>query len=385
MCAACSAGKIGATGGSTCSECAPGTFSLEGKDACLSCPPGSFNELSGSGTCSDCPGDLFSEAGSVKCILCLRTFYFSIEGVCVPCPDGVLCDTDGSSTQVLMNLAAGYWRISGASTDVNKCPFSDGCAGGNNFDGRRLAANVQYGDGYCSEGYMGPLCAVCRPNGYYFDPDAKICTSCEKSSGLSPTMIVFSVVFLIAVFGGVMMYLSRGDKIKERAAETKQAIVSMKKRSDAMVNSVKSLFGDAFDAVKTNSDGSITLSGFKTKAVPQASEEKTVKICTPLADITATTTITTESAVRVATKVVVKPSNKIMSGLASVRQAQQKIKALTSFGQIRYATFAVSCSHSAIFQKKEANESSFSFFQRQRVFQLCNHVSCCVHATGGLH
>jgi hypothetical protein len=31
------------------------------------------------------------------------------------------------------------------------------------------AAGDLYGDAYCAEGYMGPLCAVCDPNGYYLD------------------------------------------------------------------------------------------------------------------------------------------------------------------------------------------------------------------------
>ena len=31
------------------------------------------------------------------------------------------------------------------------------------------AAGDIYGDAYCAVGYMGPLCAVCDPNGYYLD------------------------------------------------------------------------------------------------------------------------------------------------------------------------------------------------------------------------
>jgi len=35
---------------------------------------------------------------------------------------------------------------------------------------RRLAARGDvYGDAYCNEGYMGPMCGVCDPDGYYLD------------------------------------------------------------------------------------------------------------------------------------------------------------------------------------------------------------------------
>jgi hypothetical protein len=63
----------------------------------------------------------------------------------------------------------------------NTTMASDLMLGGNNswaWSRRRLeakrrrllaAAGDIYGDAYCAVGYMGPLCAVCDPNGYYLD------------------------------------------------------------------------------------------------------------------------------------------------------------------------------------------------------------------------
>ena len=70
-----------------------------------------------------------------------------------------------NSSLAAVNLTAGFWRISDAATTASVCPISkeepQPCAGGMN-------AGVD-GEGYCSEGYYGPLCRLCTEDDFYFD------------------------------------------------------------------------------------------------------------------------------------------------------------------------------------------------------------------------
>jgi hypothetical protein len=108
------------------------------------------------------------------------------SGDCEACPDGTTCANNGESTQSYLRVQAGYWRISEHSVDVRECVYgAQACSGDNATMASDLmlggngswvwpatatpAAGDLYGDAYCAEGYMGPLCAVCDPNGYYLD------------------------------------------------------------------------------------------------------------------------------------------------------------------------------------------------------------------------
>jgi hypothetical protein len=136
------------------------------------------------------------------------------SGDCVACPDGTKCAADGGSSQEYLRVQAGYWRISAHSVDIRDCLYGAlGCLGDNatmasdlmlgGANGswvwarrlraakrRRLlaAAGDIYGDAYCAEGYMGPLCAVCDPNGYYLDVsgDAPVGVSLVRESRARP-------------------------------------------------------------------------------------------------------------------------------------------------------------------------------------------------------
>jgi len=99
-----------------------------------------------------CPGNFFSSAASSGCFRCLAGFYYSIKGSCEACPVGTVCNSNGGATQENLTIAEGYWRVSSFSVDVIECPLLGGCAGASDF--------TELGDGYCSIGYTGPLCAV---------------------------------------------------------------------------------------------------------------------------------------------------------------------------------------------------------------------------------
>lgn len=139
-------------------------------------------------------GDTYAPEGKTECLGCNLGFYVASDGECVACPEGTECESDGESSQRYLKVARGFWRISANSVDVRACVYGElGCLGdndtmasdlmlgGNNswaWSRRRLAAKRRrllaaagdiYGDAYCAEGYMGPLCAVCDPNGYYLD------------------------------------------------------------------------------------------------------------------------------------------------------------------------------------------------------------------------
>ena len=114
------------------------------------------------------------------------------------CPTGASCDENGGSTQELLTVKPGYWRVAALSVDVLECPVKRICVGGRNF--------TDNGDGYCAEGQMGPLCTQCDPAGFYFNPDKQYCIKCEKINNdpvqlwlESPTLILATLVVIVLV------------------------------------------------------------------------------------------------------------------------------------------------------------------------------------------
>ncbi|CAN0191524.1 unnamed protein product, partial [Phaeothamnion confervicola] len=67
---------------------------------------------------------------------------------------GIDCSNPGNSLSALA-LYPGRWRATSASLQIETCLSSRACPGG--------AASEP--DGYCGDGYEGPLCAACR-SGY---------------------------------------------------------------------------------------------------------------------------------------------------------------------------------------------------------------------------
>ena len=150
----CGAGTTAAHMGSTlCTDCLPGKAQgATGQTVCVPCLAGTYAQYASSAFCDDCPGDGYSLPGWTTCTLCNKEYYYSLDGRCVRCPEGTSCPTDGGSTLELLTIEKDFWRVAPASDIVLDCPVPGACVGGTTF--------ADEGNGYCEEGYTGPLCAV---------------------------------------------------------------------------------------------------------------------------------------------------------------------------------------------------------------------------------
>jgi hypothetical protein len=156
------------------------------------------------------------------CTLCLKNFFFTLEGKCAECPAGTECSQDGSATQELLTLKPGFWRIARDAAEVYPCELSKACKGGRLVpDIRRLDSNdgfdsIDWSDGYCNEGYTGPLCSSCLTSDdatYFFgtgeESGVTECLPCGDSLDnklllsivTTPTVLIFLILlFLVAAF-----------------------------------------------------------------------------------------------------------------------------------------------------------------------------------------
>lgn len=109
-------------------------------------------------SCTPCPSFTSSAPGSPSCDVCAVGRYRLEPNVpaspetCVLCPPHVDCEWN--STLATWQLHAAYWRVSSRSTTLYSCTHwrsnrTHSCKGGMHA-GRD-------GDGYCAEGYRGPL------------------------------------------------------------------------------------------------------------------------------------------------------------------------------------------------------------------------------------
>ena len=112
------------------------------------------------------------------------------------CTSGMVYSQDGSATQSDLEVAAGYWRADSSSAIMYKCPLK-GCLGGKNY-----SAN---GDGYCAEGYTGPMCSVCAERTHYLNPEALECVECGNARNpfsliaSSVTLLIFTLIIALVV------------------------------------------------------------------------------------------------------------------------------------------------------------------------------------------
>ena len=150
----------------------------------------------------------------------------SVVNTCEECPDGASCPVDGASTQNKLFIDAGYWRISADATQIHDCPFPNACVGGANFS--------REGDGYCAEGYEGPLCAVCA-DVFFFDPDLEGFTSCDTERDLSQSwsIPIFIALCLVAVSVAVLVCCSSlmARSVDPKKVERKKAALLAKLNS----------------------------------------------------------------------------------------------------------------------------------------------------------
>ena len=207
---ACPAGSYGAATGlasdSSCQPCAPGYWCAQGfANPCGSNTynPRQFgNSLS---YCLPCPDASISDPGSTgpEDCLCAASYFAANtteagEPVCQLCPVGSACDEPGA-TLASLPVLEGYYRDSGASEDLRRCPDFGGvssCIGG-----------VGAAEGPCKPWTQGPYCQLCNvtDTSRYFSAEASACLPCEGSAGASILIGIGSslaaiVVGLVVVF-----------------------------------------------------------------------------------------------------------------------------------------------------------------------------------------
>ena len=160
--------------------CGLGYFSGVGSSTCTKCGPTSIAVSAGTAACAQC--DLFQVANDerTECV-CQQGYYVGEDAnKALPVPDGVSPNTAGMTIETL-DILPGFWRTSNGSTEVLSCLNEEHCKGGNN------TADL------CSEGYNGPLCAVCA-SGFAATGNGELLV-CNECTGAS----IFTVVGVLAV------------------------------------------------------------------------------------------------------------------------------------------------------------------------------------------
>ena len=211
-----------AANGSACYPCPSGHHQpAPGSSTCIPCDAGMvFDESRGS--CVVCPPSTSSVAGATSCDVCMPDRYrrdavtAATTSSCVACPEGTSCGWN--TTLATLNLTAGWWRVSGSSTELHRCDSwghgRSSCAGGS-WAGAS-------GDGYCAEGFHGPLCAttfpvirsqhaepdhctrcrceICGDGLYYQDAVCHECPEASTWAGIAAGIIVGMLIVTFAIF-----------------------------------------------------------------------------------------------------------------------------------------------------------------------------------------
>ena len=166
----CQPGSFSAAGATECSPCAPGNYSADAGQGfnCFSCVAGSYAEDAGLAQCMPCPVGTYSTkeaaksasdctscpeglitdrpgAGSVN--LCVaKPGHVMVRGVAVECPEGAVCNGTAAEVTELV-LRSGYWRATVGSLNVQQCPVTQFCVGG---QGGGLQLDTNTADGRAS-------------------------------------------------------------------------------------------------------------------------------------------------------------------------------------------------------------------------------------------
>lgn len=335
-------------GSINCKKCGQGKYQgNEGQASCESCLAGYYASDSGSSSCKDCNGNRYSRSGSATCNLCLRSYYYSIDGLCVSCPKGAVCSADGDADQRKLTIDRHYWRVSSASVDLYECPLTGACKGGANFS--------EYGDGYCNDGYVGPMCAVCSA-GRYLNSESNSCAVCDGNFSLkrlsnSPVLCICIASFGMAALS--FLFHSLANKKAEKRQQTFRQFMrgfgELSPRSKVINDETRRSAEFAINALNpellsespdgniewhTNADGSTTCIVVK-QLNDEAKEKTSTNTSTSaIATISVTTTSASEEATStISHRIVVRPSSCVSSISGIVKKAMVKVKALTSFGQ----------------------------------------------------
>jgi hypothetical protein len=212
-CLPCAAGSKQACGRSSeghCTDCMPGRAvnASHPTRACFLCAAGRFTSMLNAANCSTCPGGKYqNEPGQMLCNdVTLQQFVrvnpLTGEEEAQDCPKPVASGHGLGATCEggQLNERAGFWRdaqygVVSRLTKYYYCPMATSCLGGAN----------------CSDGYAGPMCAVCRRG--YAKRLGK-CAKCPTGEGTMDVVIwVASIVFACLVVLCMVGY--RGGVIKK--------------------------------------------------------------------------------------------------------------------------------------------------------------------------
>uniref|UniRef100_A0A7S1U7E3 Fibronectin type-III domain-containing protein n=1 Tax=Phaeomonas parva TaxID=124430 RepID=A0A7S1U7E3_9STRA len=244
----CVAGSFCTGGELPMQPCPAGTFSAaRGAQNCTSCPLHTYQASRNTTSCSACPNYSVTASNgsftvdSCKCLFgteiprsddaggftcgCLSGEYLDenelervagstdrddFSQVCVACPEGADCSSDGQRLRTL-TLKRGYYRTRPNSADILECFDADACP----------ASNAT-GDAQCRPGHEGPYCAVCEPN-HFLDAQNQLCSECSTANSrdaIITTIILVSVVLLCLVY----CFCCAGDEHDEEKEEANDVL-----------------------------------------------------------------------------------------------------------------------------------------------------------------
>jgi len=156
-------------------------------------------ELDPSGRCRRCNVGQDSRratsnsSGSDGCSLCAEGYYrrhpWLPAAECQTCEALEHADCPLNATIDVLVVHEGFWRLSGASLEVQACPLSEQgrrspCRGGSEAGA--------LGEGYCRAGFRGPRCQLCANTTQYFSEGE--CLDCPS---VQPRIALFSVLLLL--------------------------------------------------------------------------------------------------------------------------------------------------------------------------------------------
>jgi hypothetical protein len=110
---------------------------------------------------------------------------------------------EGMSTNVIgmdvptMTLKEGYWRTSQFSKEILPCLNPDHCVGGSDPTS------------YCSDGYEGPLCAVCS-SGYAAVGSGET-LMCNQCTGSQTATVVVGILIIISLLIAAFLYFFKNS------------------------------------------------------------------------------------------------------------------------------------------------------------------------------
>ncbi|KAG5183689.1 hypothetical protein JKP88DRAFT_316043 [Tribonema minus] len=147
-------------------------------------------------------------------ISCGIGFYSPDDNTCALCADvpGLNC-TQSATTIATLPISPGYWRSNTASTVVRECWNADACSGG------RASLSADSAAAYCTEGYIGPYCAVCNA-ALDYAPSSFSAYKCERctASSRAATYAALVAFLLVAIAAAIYLLPVMETKRKSRRA-----------------------------------------------------------------------------------------------------------------------------------------------------------------------